>query len=256
MADKKETVDAYSIQQWYNAGYQIATNAAYYNKLTDMNGDNQGDFDYIFFFADQPKPDVINIYTACKQLKKRNAKGVSDRELKSLLSNFISYTELIFKSVDAAYNVKEYLNANKILPNWDQIVAKREGSAKTAQPSQQYKASFWRRADDFISNIGDTIESYTEVGFDVMSVVLIVVIAIIAVIAVITTWVQDGFGMAIVAAIISAILATIAFYVGAAALFLIKVLMFIPRYFFKSIWWFSAGLTIWFFAAVLPVLNA
>lgn len=95
---------------------------------------------------------------------------------------------------------------------------------KTSIPKQDYyqypKQSLWQRFDDFITDIGDWFAENINNAPDIVALILAGIYVIGALATIIYTWINDGFGWAILAFVISVALG----YVGLIAIGIVNLI--------------------------------
>lgn len=227
-------VEKFNIDEWLKTGGQIASASRFYDRLTDMNGNNQPDFDNLFYFADDGKPDVVSLRTAINHLKRRAQKGVSDRELKEYLMTFIADSEILFANNKSIEETRQYLVNNHLCPDYEAIYDKRTGGGKTVNTAVY--PSRWKRFNNWVAGIGDYFNSLREIDPDDIKGFLYLIVLVIMAIAVIITLVTDGLGSAIIAAIVCFLLMILIYFAINIIVWLFYPLMWILRYLFYNAW--------------------
>lgn len=227
-------VDKFNIDEWLNCGRQIAEAPQYYNRLSDMNDDNQPDFDNVYFFADDEKPDSIYLRTAIARLKRRASKGVSDRQLKDLLTRFNATSEILFVNSKSTGETMKYLLDNGLKPDYDKIYDTRAGVSSSN--TSMVQPSKWKRFNNWVGEIGEYFNTLLHTEYEDLVGFLGILIIVIGVIVVLVTLIKDGFWSAVIATVVSVIL----YYLVAIAISLLAWLfypiMFVIRWLFYRAW--------------------
>lgn len=185
-------VDTHQLELWLNYGKEIASSPQYYNRLTDMNDDNQPDFDNLFFFADDEKPNGIFLRTAITRLKRRAAN--SERTLKGVLLEFIASSEIIFANQNSIYEVQKHLSDRKIKPDYDTFFNLRTGSADNTNVLYPSK---WKQFNHWVGSIGDYFDSMMHTDYDDMTDILKAIFFVICIIILLFVLFSEGFWWAL-----------------------------------------------------------
>ena len=104
------------------------------------------------------------------------------------------------------------------------------------------RPSLWSRFNEAIGNFGNWIADASDTIINVMAMIGVGAIILVAIIAVITTWVQEGFFMALLAGVIAYIVG----YIGIGIAWLVinvvmNILLFVLRFLFWSGWTLLLG---------------
>lgn len=228
-------VDKFNIDEWLNCGRQIAEAPQYYNRLSDMNDDNQPDFDNVYFFADDEKPDSIYIRTAIARLKRRASKGVSDRQLKDLLTRFNATSEILFANSKSTGETMKYLLDNGLKPDYDKTYDIRAGGAYSSDDSM-IRPSGWKRFNNWVGEIGEYLNTWVHASPEDVEGFLLFLVMIIGAIIVVVTLITDGFWSAVIAAVVSFIFFGLASVVTKFVAYLCYPIMFVIRWLFYNAW--------------------
>lgn len=228
-------VEKFNIDEWLSCGRQIAEAPQYYNRLSDMNDNNQSDFDNVYFFADDEKPDSIYLRTAIARLKRRASKGVSDRDLKDLLTRFNATSEILFANSKSTGETMKYLLDNGLKPDYDKTYDIRVGGGYSSDNSM-IRPSGWKRFNNWVGEIGEYLNTWVHADPEDVEAVLLLLIMIIGALVVIITLITEGFWSAVIAAVVSVIFFGLASVVTKFVAYLCYPIMFVIRWLFYNAW--------------------
>ena len=228
-------VDKFNIDEWLNCGRQIAEAPKYYNRLSDMNDDNQPDFDNVFFFADDEKPDSIYLRTAITRLKRRASKSVSDRDLKELLTKFIATSEILFANSKSTGETMKYLLEKGLKPDYDKIYDVRSGDSNVSEDASVRPLRL-KRFNNWVGEIGEYLNTWVHTDVEDIADFIKSFVAIVAIIIVIITLITDGFWSAVIAVVISAIFYLLTEWLAGIVAYLFYPIMFVIRWLFYNAW--------------------
>lgn len=249
------------IEKWIDSGWQMATR--YYPKLDGLDDNYQGDFDYIYYFADSDSVKPVNIGFAIGRLKKK-ARSVTDLKAKNELNDFIASSSVLFvptgkeKGADKVAEVRQWLLDKGRAPSEEAAIREYQklyGATAGSQEAQpRPSGSFWKRLDRTISNIGLWIESIIDVAPDVAVVVIGVVALVAAAVAVIGSWIVNGFWSAVLAAVVCGVLLYIGMYAAGLFMLLARGVLYVLRGIFYNAVTFLLTLALVLYVVISSVI--
>lgn len=243
------------IEKWLSSGWQLAT--LYYPKLNSLDKDYRGDFDYLYYIADNPNPKPTHVGFAIESLKKKT-RSLSDLKAKEQLNVFISSSAVLFfpktkeKAEDKLAEVTQWLKDNNRVPDPKAVQKEyRKLYSTDSEGKVEEKGSLWQRFNNKISDIGIWIAAFLNTAPDILTWIMIGLIVIAAIFVIIYALVTDGFWVALLTSVLCVIAGFIAFYAFGFVLFLLMFLILAIRYIFYNAYTLIATIVLFLLYALL-----